>query len=240
MAVLSRKEFAGLCGCPVKIINTYVSRGKVIVGYDKTNLPLDEFKKIDSEHPTNKDFFEKRIKLNESRKEILPPIVEVIPPASTTKKVSHKRVTNNSKEALKSAEEKSKVDLEIQKRKNDILALELRKKKADTELTEHKAELEKVKLDKLAGKLLPLELHDDILGNYTRSIFTKFHSYLDNLASVYTDVLAAGDRSKLSEISGKIAETLDEIIKSTEEVAKLGTDKAISDYADVRSRGEKK
>lgn len=239
MAELTRKEFAAMCGCDVKIINTNVSRKKVLVGYNVLNIPLENPKKIDSEHPTNKLFLDARLKINSKR--TLNPIVSHFEKEKPKEKPKEKlKGRNHSRDVLKTENAKAKAELEFQKRQTELAELEIRKKKADTELQERKAAIEQVKLDKLAGSLLPLELHDSILSNYTRSIFTKFHSSLDNLASVYTDILAAGDRSKLSEISGKMAETLDEIINSAEEVAKLGTEKAISKYSEVRSRGEKK
>lgn len=245
MAILSRKEFASLMGMSdTKIINTNVGRKKIIIGLDKDNYPLDDRKKLDTDHPTNKAFFDARVKLNNKRKLksatlSYESVVEVSKP-KTRKKVAHPNVKNKSEENIEFLKNQKKEDLERQKLQNKLQALELRKKVADTELQERKAEAEKVKLDKLAGKLIPVELVDNILGIYTRSIFTKFQSSLERLASTYTDILAAGDRNKLSEISGKLAEHLDEIIKGSEEVANKSIEQSIDDYSEVRSRGEKK
>ena len=226
-----------------KIINTNVGRKKIIIGLDKDNFPLDDRKKLDTDHPTNKAFFDARVKLNNKRKSqpatpFYESVVEVAPP--TKKRKTHPNVKNKSEENIAFLKKQREEDLERQKLQNKIQALEVRKKVADTELQERKAEAEKVKLDKLAGKLIPVELVDNILGIYTRSIFTKFQSNLERLASTYTDILAAGDRNKLSEISGKLAESLDEIIKGSEEVAGKSIGQAIDDYSEVRSRGERK
>ena len=226
-----------------KIINTNVGRKKIIIGLDKDNFPLDDRKKLDTDHPTNKAFFDARVKLNNKRKSqsatpSYESVVEVAPP--TKKRKTHPNVKNKSEENIAFLKKQREEDLERQKLQNKIQALEVRKKVADTELQERKAEAEKVKLDKLAGKLIPVELVDNILGIYTRSIFTKFQSNLERLASTYTDILAAGDRNKLSEISGKLAESLDEIIKGSEEVASKSIGQAIDDYSEVRSRGERK
>ena len=118
-------------------------------------------------------------------------------------------------------------------------SFELRKRKADAEKAERDNELKKIEIQKKMGKLMPIELVEKILTVNIQSIFRAFETEADNIASVYCEILG-GDRTHLSEMTKRMREHLDGSIKKAKNTAFREIKIAINDYAEVRSRGERK
>lgn len=223
MAELSKEEFAAICRTTPGIINTNIHRNKLVYDIDT--------KKLDSDDPINKAFFKKYQRLHDEKKNnekvqekiatIYDDVVEKV-----TDKVTKRQQETKATETKK----KSKVT-------NDWYE---RKLQADTLLQEARAEKEKLNLEKAAGKLIPVDLVFDILNIHNHDIFATFQNDAENLASVYCDILASGDRKKLSEITTKLSEKLNDVVKRAKEVSMSSLEMAIGDYQEVRSRGEKK
>lgn len=223
MAELSKEEFAAICRTTPGIINTNIHRNKLV--YDI------ETKKLDSDDPINKAFFKKYQRLHDEKKNnekvqekiavIYDDVVEKV-----TEKVTKRQQETKATETKK----KSKVT-------NDWYE---RKLQADTLLQEARAEKERLNFEKAAGKLIPVDLVFDILNIHNHDIFATFQNDAENLASVYCDILASGDRKKLSEITTKLSEKLNDAVKRAKEVSMSSLEMAIGDYQEVRSRGEKK
>lgn len=116
-----------------------------------------------------------------------------------------------------------------------IIDLDLRKKYAETEKFERDAELKKLQLEKLAGKLLPVELVEKIFTINIQAVFKNLESENENLASLYVI-----DRSELAIVMEKQKVILSKAISKAKEDAMFEIESAIMDYQDVRSRGEKK
>lgn len=223
MADLSKDEFASICRTTPAIISTNIHRNKII--FNK------ETKKIDSDDPINKAFFKKYKKMYEEKeamqtvsKKIDTLYDEVVEKA--TKKVSKKEVDEEKKKSKAKSQE--------------ILDWTERKLVADALLQEARAEKEKLNLEKLAGKLIPVDLVFNILNIHNHDIFATFQNDAENLASVYCDILAGGDRKRLSEITTKLGEKLNDAVKRAKEVSISSIEIAIDEYSEVRSRGEKK
>lgn len=222
MAILKKKEFAAMCHTTVAVVNTNIHRGKII--YDK------EDKTIDSEDPLNQEFFEKYIELSNQKKakktevnadELYEKVVE------KATKDANNRTKEKQREKSRQTSQK-KVDWD------------LRKKKADAVLQERKAEKELLNLEKLAGKLIPVDLVFRVLKIHNQDIFATFQNDAENLASIYCDILAGGDRKKLSEITDKLNHYLETIINRAKEVSIASIEAAVDEYKEVRSRGERK
>lgn len=228
MAKYTRKEFAALCHTTVLVVNTNKSRGNIIVGDDK---------KIDSENALNKAFFEKyQKKFNEDRKTI-----------NELKKNPEKLIeqpvkkTTSKKTSLKSATKKpTKQEQKTNELSQQIVDDAARKKKADADLQEYKAAHEKLKMDKLAGKLIPVDLVFQILNIHNKSIFSTFQSDAENLASVYCEILAEGDRRKLAELMTKISQIIDDNVNKSRDMAEIELENAIDEYSETLNRGQRK
>lgn len=219
MAKLNRKEFAAFCRTTGDIVRVNISRGKIkeIIRAGKST--------IDTEDPINQKFY-KRYNAGPVPKE----------QKKTTKKT--RKPPNETTEPSKGP--KKSLEKTINSADFETEDWDTRKTIADALLQEAKAEKERMAVEKLAGKLLPVELIFTIVQIHNRTIFTTFQNDLDNFASVYCDILAGGDRKKLSEISGKLAQKLADTIQRAADVAQSSVENAIDDYQETRNRGERK
>ena len=229
MAELSKKEFAALCNTTEGIITTNLSRGKLVW----------QNKFFDTTDPLNKMFFEKyRLKNLEEkkkqstvqqRKEDIEVMYNEVVEKATTKVVETKQ-TKEKEVAKKESHAKSQRTVDW----ND------RKLKAEVRLKEKQGEKAELELEKLAGKLIPLDLAFDIIRIHNREIFATFQNDVENLAGVFCDILASGDRKKLAELTSKLNTALDVCVKRAEDVALASIRNAVEDYQEVRNRGERK
>jgi hypothetical protein len=141
-------------------------------------------------------------------------------------------VSKSSNKVEKKEIPKEKVLSSIEK---EYLDLDYRKKKAEAEKAERDNELKRVQLEKIAGKLLPVELVERIFTINIQAVFKNFELESENLARLY--VL---DRKKLAEVNQKQKILLSNIIQKSKEDAKFEIENAIMDYQETRSRGERK
>lgn len=229
MAIVTRKEFAELCGKSVNYINTYITRKQV------STIPPGN-KLIDTENPLNILFKKKcksieRGKVEEKReqkKEAKKPIQEQ--PVIPIYEIFTKPETKAEKEARLRKNQEDEEDL----------SWDARKKKADALQAERKAELTQLQVEKMMGSLMPVDLVDSILRINIQDIFRTFEAGCINLASIYCDILAGGDREKLAEITGKLRQELSRTIERVKTSAAQEIENAVEDYAESRSRGERK
>ena len=244
MAKLTRKEFAALCHTNQQVINTNVQRNNLVV----------EKKKINTENAQNKAFFDRyQKKFDENRKstsQIYNEVVKPIPkpkkkplaePLPGVKKKANKKpaIVNSDSRSKKDQDDKntpSAADLKSQ----EVMDWTLRKKQADAELVEYRAEHERIKIEKMAGKLIPVDLVFQILNIHNKSIFSTFQSDAENLASVYCEILAEGDRSKLAEITDKLSVIINLNVEKSKDLSQMELDNAIEEYSETLNRGQRK
>lgn len=241
MAKLTRREFAALCHTSTPSITVYISRKQIIEEEDRSG------KFIDTENEKNKLFFDKRQTKFEAEK---------VGPGAVKKTVKKAKVKTNSKKQFNKALKKLEglaAQETTQKRKSSLpeynpednsyaeeLGWESRKKKADALLQEAKAEKERLAVEKLAGQLLPIDMVLSIMQTHNREIFATFQNDTENLASIYCDILAAGDRKKLAEVNKKLAEKLEDTVQRASDVAQASIENLVEKYRQTRNRGERK
>lgn len=240
MAIVTRQEFADLCGKPVGIINTNVSRKKISTLKDK---------RIDTENPLNKIFYKKckqeaKEELDNQRKEKR----EAKKAPATKPELSEfekKLLEQNYKdvveiftpaETLQQKRERKKQNEDDQ----EITDWDRRKKIADALKAERAAELSQLQVEKMMGNLMPVDMVEQIIKVNIQDIFKNFENELINVASIYCDILAGGNREKLSEIIKKLRLKLSDIIERTKQTAAQEVENVIEDYAESRNRGERK
>lgn len=242
MAIVTRKEFAELCGKTTNYINTYIIRNQVSV------IPPDG-KLIDTENPLNILFKKKcksieRNKTEEERKtrketkknptEFEKLIGQAAENLGMSEDVIEKIYTKPESAAQKKAR------LEQNEKDEEEMSWDARKKKADALQAERKAELTQLQVEKMMGSLMPVDLVETIFRINIQDIFKNFESGCINLASIYCDILAGGDREKLAEITGKLRLELSQIISRTKTNAAQEIENAVAEFADARARGERK
>jgi hypothetical protein len=239
MAKLTRKEFAALCHTNAQVINTNVGRGNLVV----------EFKKINTENAQNKAFFDRYQKKfddkNRSINDVYTEVVKPLPkpkkkplakPLPTVKKKPRSSGSTTPPKKSKDNDAPSAADLNSQA----IVDWNTRKKKADAELVEYRAEHERLKIEKMAGKLIPVDLVFQILNIHNKSIFSTFQSDAENLASVYCEILAEGDRNKLAEITDKLSTIINLNVEKSKDLSQMELDNAIEEYSETLNRGQRK
>lgn len=215
MAELTREELASICSVSRNAINTYVGRKKINVL---------ENGKIDTEDVLNSIFIKSR-KIKAKEKELKTPVQKT---TSEENKAPNKKPT---------ATRKSKAEREEEAYNSNLT---LRKLKADTQKAERDNELKQLQLEKMMGKLIPVDLVHGILKINIQNIFISFENDLQNIASIYCDILSGGDRGKLSEIIERMRKELHRIISETKINSANEIKGVVNEYAETRSRGEKK
>lgn len=236
MSILSRADFAATCTTDVKKLNVYVSRNKVAVHGDKGKL-------IDTENPLNKIFkknclkLEKEKTIQQKEKKLKPAaaaklekiyneVVEVFKP-------EEKIYTKPESEEQKAKREKQNDDDETE------YEWDLRKKIADAKRSEMLAEKAQLEVEKMMGNLMPVDLVQRIITVNIKDIFKTFENDLENLASIYCDTLAGGDRTKLAAVMLKIREKLTSNIKRIKETSAKEIETVVDEYSETRNRGER-
>jgi hypothetical protein len=117
--------------------------------------------------------------------------------------------------------------------------IDLRTKIAAAETKEREAELKRLQLEKLAGNLLPVDQVEKIIVVNVQAILKNFRSERDNMALVMVERFG-GSRKDLVEITTALDKIMDVVISKAEKDANYELDIAVSQYQEVRSRGERK
>lgn len=210
MGKVSRKEFAIIADCSVNTIHTYVGRDKVIVGDDKL---------IDTEHVINKHFIKMR-KLNKGMKTNF-----------NAAKGDERQSVQKTTKRRKRKKDESQLD--------EITRWSVRKEKANAVKAELDTELKKLQLEKMMGQLIPVDLMRGILKINIQNIFMSFENELVNIASIYCDILAGGDRKRLAQITDEMRVHLSRIIKETKKNTAKEIKGVVIEYSETRSRGQR-
>lgn len=250
MSIVTRAEFAEICKTTAAIINTNVSRNKI------STTPGNK-RMVDTENPLNKIFKKNQIAIENQKK--AEARAEKMQGRVDEKKEKFVKA-GTFREAIESVAEDLDLDDDIidrifteeekpkdtkarlnqNKRDEEVVDWDMRKKMADALKAERAAELAQLQVEKLMGNLMPVDLVDNIMRVNIQDIFKSFENELINIASIYCDVLAGGDREKLAEIISKIRLKLNETIKRTETSTAQEIENVIDAYAETRSRGERK
>jgi DNA polymerase III delta subunit len=195
-------------------------------------------KLIDTENELNKIFKKNCKKLNnapatEKRKAAAKPAAKVFPEITDD---PDEIPIYSKKETAQEKADRMKQNAEDEEQ----LSWDMRKKIADAKRAERNAEISQLQVDKLMGSLMPVDLVEAILKVNVQDIFKTFENSCVNLASIYCDILAGGDRTKLAEITKKLRIELSSVIERVKQSAAQEIENVVEDYAESRSRGEKK
>lgn len=192
MAIVSRKEFAEMCGDDVKTLNVYINRHKVI-------LHDDEGKKIDTDNVINLLYKKKRHEINKAKKEDAEIAKQII--VNPRKSLEENEGPDHDDETQNSNEFISEMIKNFSSGgPSGSESPMLKKLIKDTELVELKIQKEKILLDKAAGKLIPIDVAASLLRSQAKFIFSHFDNAIENIAGIYCQIMANGDMSMYSRI----------------------------------------
>ena len=243
MAIVTRQEFADMCLTSYAVVSTNITRKKIAL------VPGSK-KMIDTENPLNKIFKKKQLQLERAKK------------AETTavKKRAKVEEAQGFRKVIEDVFEEEDLDPELldqifteeetpqqtrarqvqNKKDQEVVDWDLRKKMADAVNAERKAELAQIQIEKYQGNLMPVDMVEAILKVNIQDIFKTFENECVNLASIYCDIMAGGDREKLAEVTARIRVKLNETIHRIKINSAQEIENVIDSYAETRNRGERK
>lgn len=135
--------------------------------------------------------------------------------------------------------EEKRIMLEQKKTNSLLVSFELRKKEAEVQLIERKAELTQYELEKKAGNTLPLDMIEKIIGINYKAVLKSCHAQSKNIAMVMVQQLG-GSKEDLDSILIELESIFENVVKDSKRKASVDIDKMIDEYSEVRSRGERK
>ena len=243
MSDVNRKIFAELTGLSSGNLSNYIKRGKIIPNDDGT---------IDTEFELNKIFLENRKKLKEEKdnpkpkKEVIQDLpfledvmeeVEIEPepePILEPQVFPQKKEKKPSKLLLPVKEKVAAtppVEIILNGEKVNAKELALRKQVADVLKVERDAEKKKLEIEKLQGKLMPIELVEQILSINLNMVFKEFE------ASIFSHVqmfIPSNDREEIATATEKIRFSLADVIEKAREESADQIEAIINDYSQSR------
>lgn len=154
--------------------------------------------------------------------------------SSTTKSLKNYTNSNGPDVDLKQPDQS-----ELSKEDIQHHSLNLRKKRADAEKSEKENELKTLELAKKMGELMPVDLVEKILTVNIRHIIHQSKNEWENIGTTYCEILG-GNRSHLSQMVDEMNKIMDRIVKEVKIKAGDEIQQVIKDYAEVRSRGQRK
>ena len=121
---------------------------------------------------------------------------------------------------------------------SDETNLTIRKKRADALKAEREAEYKHLQIQRLQGKLMPVELVEKTLSINIQGIFRSFEASAENIASIYNERLG-GDRADLADMVTRMRQELERAIKTAKQKSKEEITAHMLEHA-ATQRGEKK
>ncbi len=205
----TRKEFCDLCDITQAYLSVNIKRKKVV---------LNENGEVDTSLDINAAWAKKRIE--KAKKKALtvsepPETVPEIKPGPT-KKTKKKEVSADL--GMEEAQTVATYDLERIKKQLEI------------EEKETSIAINKIKLDKLNGVVIPTDLVMVIFGQHSKSITTAFHqaaeNYIVEMAATYEI-----DKKGIASMRGKLIDIVNQAVKESLEDSRKHIDNIVDEYA---------
>jgi hypothetical protein len=233
MAEVTRQEFADMCGIDNDQLRSYISRKKIIVcGKDG--------KHIDTTNPVNKAFKEKR-KASQNAKKEMGDVISRIPPAMP--RLPQRVPSGDDEDDLPPPLDENMINAYLLEKRGkrdhgdgDSVAKWLKMKmKGDAELVALRVEKEQLLLDKAAGKLVPVDVAADVLRSQAKTIFVNFENAIENIATVFCNIMAGGDITQYTRIVEACRKELHTAITRAGADATVELGSILNNYADSRA-----
>jgi len=229
MAKFKAKEFYELCGISKGNFYTYKKRGNIHVSEDGL---------VDSAHPVNAAFMNKRVM---NKKTIPTPVAPS--PAAPVVSAQKPKPIKRTKAELKAAKDAEERD---QKRQDDSDAqathrynLDRQIKEAELTSKEQTIELNKLKISKLSGEVIPTQLVKEIFAQHFKSVTVSMHQGCDNF--IMTIAKTTGMKKQdMARMRGELIEIVNEAVRDGVEDSKESIKNIVNEYKDKRGVGERK
>lgn len=226
MARFKKKEFYEHCGVSRSYFHQYVKRGKIFVSQDGM---------VDTSLPMNQKFMDERVK---NAKNVPVEIVPVVSAAAqkVAPVVKSKKMTKADALRLQREEEReARTAEEATQRYN----LERQIKEAELEKKEQDIELNKLKIAKLSGEVIPTSLVKDVFAQHFKSVTTAFHQGCDNFIMTIAKVTGM-KKEDMARMRGELIDIVNEAVRDGVAESKESVKNIVGEYKEKRGIGERK
>lgn len=218
MAVVTKKEFSQQCGFATNQLSVFISRNKIIV---------DSNGNIDNENLKNAAFLSKR-KARIVFKSDMPSASDI----------------NRQQEILKSQSEPDSIQDSGKKKPrkktsdSEYFELETQQKELAIQKSKEEIELLRIRREKLNGELIPVELVKIIFSQHTKSVLVENHNFLEKILTVFAK---SANLSKIesSKIREEILIELNKSAKKSLDESKKSIKEMISEFSEKRTKGQR-
>lgn len=234
MPLFDEKEFAQHSGVQHGYVKMYIKRGKILVNEDGL---------IDDKEPLNQLFVEKRKDKKEEKKQSQPKVngnLKNRKPSNT--KVIDREVVNSISDRTPKPEirkaQSSRQKGSISEGTQLTLDLDLRTKEAEFEKKQQEIELNRLKIAKLKGDVIPTDLVKVVFGQHFKSVTTAFHQGADGFIS--TVAKRAGiEKAEIATLRGELIEIVNQAVKDAVQDSKSSINNIVREYSVKRGVGER-
>jgi hypothetical protein len=226
--LLNLKDFSKATGVSYDTLRQHLRRKKVYKSGDFIDTEFNLNQLYINDQTNGKGIDLSKITFNETTNE-------------NTKTKTKSKPDQDKKTSKPKVESPPDVRVDSSVSQEDIMhhSLNLRKKRADAEKAEKENELKSLEIAKKMGELMPIDMVEKILMVNIRTIVRESVNEWENIASVYCEILG-GNRSHLSQMVEQMNKHMDKMVKDVKKKSGDEIKQVIKDYAEVRSRGQRK
>jgi hypothetical protein len=219
MAKFKKREFYELCGVTKSYFYQYIKRGKIFAGSDGL---------IDTELPMNAEFMATRV-LNKKNVPA-PPVVSVVeqPPTKAQTKIQLNEIAR-----------KEKMEDKFEEQATHKFNLDRQIKEADLEAKEQTIELNRLKIAKMSGEVIPTQLVIDVFAQHFKGITVSMHQGCDNFLMTIAKV-SGMKKADLARMRGELIEIVNEAVRDGVQDSKDSVKNIVGEYSNRRGVGERK
>jgi hypothetical protein len=219
MPIYSKKEFAEVCGCSIQVVSMNIKRGNLI---DTNNV-------IDTGKRDNKDFMNRKLG-------IVAPVVEVaavevpelIPKPKPKAPILRK--TTRPKPASSETPEEAE-------RYNKKTNLDLQLKNLQVEKAAQDVELNKIKIAKQRGEVIPTGLVNVTVGQIFKGVTVAFHQGADNFISNIAKKTGMSREDQAS-LRTELIDIINQSVVDGQKENKDAIKHIVNEYSEKRAVGE--
>jgi|ERR1044072_161077 hypothetical protein len=219
MALLTKKEFAGLCGITTSNLSNYKTRGHVVYSGDYIDDSID----------LNAAFLEKygtKIKKEDPKK-----------PAA--KKPTGKLKVKAAKRPDLPAPNVGPDEDEADGKDDPAYRESMRELKA-LDVVKRRAEIEKIQLhlQKQRGELIPYDLVKPLFAQHNQSIVTEFKNAVDEIIRIFTKKRDL-NVNEIAEINMDLIASINSAVTKAIKQSVKGVDDIVADFISKKNVGER-
>lgn len=213
MPLYSKKDFSELCKVPPKDLYNYIKRGKVIIENDLIN----------SDDIINAAFLSNRKQINDL-KQAKSTVIEDIPEKKDIKKREPQTKFEFPPETKRTLEENFIAEGKI---KNLVL-----------EKTQNEIELQKFKILKQQGDVIPTSLVKSLIAEHSKSMTISFRDGVDNFL-IKISGKAGFDQQEIAAFRGELIDMVNTCVNNSIDNSKKMITYIIEEYSKQKGVGER-